>query len=178
MVAPMRGVHACCVAISLLVLGGCTATRTQDGNTTYGLDLGVPKVDLSKTLPSKFPETGTIVPDTSLQLTPSLAVPLEKLVFWGAYAAAAYLILDPLAPNWEIEQAQFPDNRYHLSMKMKRYYSGGAGEARVVFHQRAKELMRAGGYSGYQVIEYTEGLESSVLGSQRVGNGVIQLSRR
>jgi hypothetical protein len=47
-----------------------------------------------------------------------------------------------------------------------------------VFHQRAKELMRQGGYDGYEVLEYTEGLESSVLGSQRVSRGVIHLTRR
>ena len=124
-----------------------------------------------------LPAQGPIVPDTTLNLTNSLQIPLEKIVFWGAYAGAAYLILDPLAPNWEIEQAAFPDARYHFSLKMKRYYSGGAGESRVVFHQRAKELMRQGGYDGYEVLEYNEGMESSVLGSQRVSRGVIRLTR-
>lgn len=128
-------------------------------------------------LSGKLPAQGPIVPDTTLNLTPNLGISLEKMVFWGAYAGAAYLILDPLAPNWEIEQAAFPDSHYHLSLKMKRFYAGGAGEARVIFHQRAKELMRRGGYDGYQVLEYTEGMESSVLGSQRVSQGVIRLTR-
>jgi hypothetical protein len=48
----------------------------------------------------------------------------------------------------------------------------------VVFHQRAKDLMRENGFEGYAVVEYTEGLDSSVLGSQRVAQGVIQLSRK
>jgi hypothetical protein len=48
----------------------------------------------------------------------------------------------------------------------------------VVFHQRAKDLMRQGGYNGYQVVEYSEGMESSVLGSQRVSQGVIRLTRQ
>ena len=107
-----------------------------------------------------------------------MQIPLDKLVTWGLYAGAAYLILDPLAPNWEIEQAAFPDAHYHFSLKMKRFYAGGAGESRMVFHQRAKELMRQGGYDGYQVLEYSEGMESSVLGSQRVSQGVIRLTRR
>ena len=122
--------------------------------------------------------TDPIVPNTTLNITPSLTIALEKIVFWGAYAGVAYLVLDPLAPNWEIEQAAFPDSHYHFSLKMKRVYAGGAGESRVVFHQRAKELMRGGGYDGYQVLEYTEGMESSVLGSQRVSQGVIRLTRR
>lgn len=120
--------------------------------------------------------TNPIIPNTTLNLSPSLTIALEKIVFWGAYAGAAYLVLDPLAPNWEIEEAAFPDSHYHLSLKMKRVYAGGAGESRVVFHQRARELMRGGGYNGYQVLEYTEGMESSVLGSQRVSQGVIRLT--
>lgn len=124
-----------------------------------------------------YPAQGPIIPDTTLNISKSLQIPLEKMVSWGLYLGAAYLILDPLAPNWEIEQAAFPDGHYHFSLRMKRVYSGGAGESRLVFHQRAKELMRQGGYDGYQVLEYTEGLESSVLGSQRVSQGVIRLTR-
>jgi hypothetical protein len=125
-----------------------------------------------------IPAAGALLPNNNIQITPSVAVTLEKLVFWGAYAGAAYLILDPLAPNWEIEQAAFPDSHYHFSLKMKRFYAGGAGESRMVFHQRAKDLMRQGGYDGYQVLEYSEGMESSVLGSQRVSQGVIRLTRK
>jgi hypothetical protein len=129
----------------------------------------------TSSLNGTFPATGSLLPDTTLQLTPSFGVTLEKLVYWGGTAAIAYLILDPLSPNWSIEEARFPSGHVHLSLHMKRYYSGGAGEARVVFHRRAKELMREGGYDSYQVIEYNEGMESSVLGSQRVGEGVILL---
>lgn len=129
-------------------------------------------------LGGNFPAQGPIVPDATLNVSNAIQIPLERLVTWGLYAGAAYLILDPLAPNWEIEQAAFPDHHYHFALKMKRYYAGGAGESRVVFHQRAKELMRRGGYDGYQVVEYSEGLESSVLGSQRVSQGVIRLTRK
>jgi hypothetical protein len=125
-----------------------------------------------------FPAQGPILPDTALNLTKSVQLPLEKIVNWGLYAGAAWLILDPLAPNWEIEQASFPERHYHLSLKMKRVYAGGAGEARVVFHQRAKDLMRQNGFDTYAVVEYSEGLESSILGSQRVARGVIQLVRK
>jgi hypothetical protein len=128
-------------------------------------------------LSGNLPRTGTVVPSTTLNIAPSLSVALEKVVYWGAYAGAAYLILDPWAPNWNIEQAQFPSEQYHLSLHMKRFYAGGAGEARVVFHHRAKELMRERGYDGYQVVEYTESLESSVLGSQRTAEGVIRLTK-
>ncbi|MCK9387828.1 MAG: hypothetical protein M0Q22_05460 [Sulfuritalea sp.] len=151
------------VAVLSCWLAGCGALTSYPGPTS-----------LSGSLPAQ----GPIIPDATLNLSNAVQIPLDKLVTWGLYAGAAYLILDPLAPNWEVEQAAFPDAHYHFSLKMKRFYAGGAGESRMVFHQRAKELMRQGGYDGYQVLEYSEGMESSVLGSQRVSQGVIRLTRK
>ena len=149
-------------AALLSLLAGCSALN-YPGTTALSGD---------------FPAKGPIVPETTLNLTKSIQVPLDKVVVWGMYAGAAWLILDPLAPNWEIEQADFPDRHFHLSLKMKRVYTGGAGEARQAFQQRARELMRQNGYDGYSIVEYSEGLDSSILGSQRVARGVIQLTRR
>lgn len=118
----------------------------------------------------------SIVPDKTVDFLPSTGIQLEKLVNWGAYAGVAYLVTDPLAPNWHIEQAAFPDDRFHFSLQMKRYYAGGAGEARAVFHRRAKELANSGGFDGYEVLEYREAMESSLLGSQRIASGVIRLT--
>ncbi len=80
-------------------------------------------------------------------------------------------------PNWEIEEARFPENHMHFQLTMKRYYSGGAGEARLVFHRRAKELMRAGGFNAYEVVEYSEGMESSPLGGKRTAEGVVRFRK-
>ncbi len=121
---------------------------------------------------------GPLIPDTNVQLGPSVAYPLEKLVYWGIWVGAAYLILDPLAPNWDIEEARLPENHVHFRMSMKRYYAGGAGEARAVFNRRARTLMREGGYDGFEIVEYSEALDSSVLGSQRTAEGVIRLTKK
>ena len=145
-----------------LVLNGCSQINKA-------------AIDVGEAVVGTGSETGSIIPDKTYNITPSIAYPLEKMVFWGVYAAAAYLILDPFAPNWSIEEARFDDNLVHFNLKMKRYYAGGAGEARVVFHRRAKELMREGKFKRYEVLEYNESLESSVLGSQRVTQGVIRL---
>ncbi|MDP1527300.1 MAG: hypothetical protein Q8M20_15955 [Rhodocyclaceae bacterium] len=118
-----------------------------------------------------------LIPDIPVVIGPSVTYPLEKLVYWGMWAGAAYLILDPLSPNWQIEEARFPENHVRFQLAMKRYYTGGAGEARVIFHRRAKELMRAGGFGSYEVVEYSEGMESSVLGSQRVAEGVVRFKK-
>lgn len=153
--SPRRIAAGLALALAVVGLAGCGYFRRLDGN---------------------LPRSGSVLPNSTFQVTPSLAIPLEKMVFWGIYAGTAYLILDPLAPNWEIEEAPLPDNHIHLGLKMKRYYSGGAGEARAVFHRRAKDLVRYGGFDGYEVLEYNESLESSVLGSQRVSQGVIRLT--
>jgi hypothetical protein len=132
---------------------------------------------LPTNLTGNLPAKGALIPDTNVNLGPSVSMKLEKLVYWGMYAGVAYMILDPWAPNWEIEEAKFPGDHYKMSLRMKRYYAGGAGEARQVFQHRAKELVRAGGFDGYQIVEYTESLDSSVLGSQRTAEGVILLTK-
>jgi hypothetical protein len=111
------------------------------------------------------------------KIVEAVTYPLDKTVYWMAWAAVAYLVIDPLAPNWEIQEARFPQNHVHFMMTMKRYYAGGAGEARLIFQRRAKELMRAGGFSSYEIVEYSEGMESSVLGAQRTVEGVVRFTK-
>ncbi|WP_126444194.1 hypothetical protein [Sulfuricystis multivorans] len=142
--------------LALLVLVGCSATPNPP----------TPAV------------ANAIIPNKSIDIGPSVSYPLEKLVYWGLYIGAAWLIVDPLAPNWEIEEARLPDDYVHFSLKMKRIYSGGAGEARAVLDRRAKVLVREGGYRGYELVEYAERLDSSVLGSQRKAEGVIRLIKK
>lgn len=116
-----------------------------------------------------------LLPDRTISLSPTTSIPLEKLVYWGIYVGVAYMILDPLAPNWNIEEAQLDPQLVHFDLKMKRYSSGGGGEARQVFNRRAKALVRAGDFASYQILEYNESLDSSMLGSQRRAEGVIRL---
>jgi hypothetical protein len=105
------------------------------------------------------------------------ALPLMVLPGCGTVDTTA--VADTLtAPKWDVQQASFPDHRYRLTLTMDRIYAGGAGEARVVFNQRAESLMLENGFDGYTVLEYTEGLHSSIMGSQRVAQGTIQLTRK
>jgi hypothetical protein len=116
-----------------------------------------------------------LLPDRTVALSSTTSIALEKLVYWGIYIGVAYMILDPLAPNWDIEEARLDPQLVHFDLKMKRYYAGGAGEARQVFNRRAKALVRAGDFASYQIVEYNESLDSSVLGGQRRAEGVIRL---
>ncbi|CAB1370531.1 hypothetical protein [Denitratisoma oestradiolicum] len=119
-----------------------------------------------------------LIADKNLKITSAYGVKLDQLVYWGGVAAIAYYVVDPGAPNWEIQEAKFPEDRYHLTLKMKRYYNGGAGEARAVFQRRARELVQTGGFREFQILEYQEGMDSNVIGSQRTAEGVIMLVRK
>jgi len=90
---------------------------------------------------------------------------------------AIYLIYDPLAPNWEIEEARLADDSYRLSMKMKRFHTGGSGEALQVLKRRASQLQQENGFASYQIATYSEGIDSQTLGAQRVAEGTIRLIR-
>ncbi|MBU0601782.1 MAG: hypothetical protein KKD25_05195 [Gammaproteobacteria bacterium] len=120
------------------------------------------------------PASGSVIPNTKLQLTPGYATTVEKLVYFGGAAYLLYVVLDPMSPNWSIDEAKLSEDTYFLGMKMKRVHTGGDGEARMVFNRRAEQLARAGGYAGYEILSYSEGIQSDLV-AQRVGEGVIQL---
>ena len=92
--------------------------------------------------------------------------------------AAIYVIYDPLAPNWEIEESKLNDNTYRFSLKMKRYHTGGAGESIQILKRRASQLQYEQGFAGYQILEYTEGIESQTIGARRMADGVVKLVQR
>jgi hypothetical protein len=64
-----------------------------------------------------------------------------------------------------------------ISLRKKRFTSGGDGEAAQLFARRAEKLARDGGYAVYTVLEYNEGIESTLPVAQRVAQGVIELKR-
>lgn len=90
-------------------------------------------------------------------------------------ALAVYIIYDPLAPNWEIEEAKISEDNYLLSMKMKRFHTGGSGEALQILKRRATQLQRENGRASYQIVEYTEGIDSQTIGARRIAEGTIRL---
>lgn len=118
-------------------------------------------------------EISTVVPNQTVQITPRVALTAENLLI----GAAIYWAVDPLAPNWELAQLPVSENQVRLSLRRKRFASGGDGEAVQVFRRHAAELAREGGYSGYAVLEYSEGVESTLPIAQRIAQGVVRLER-
>lgn len=119
-----------------------------------------------------------LIPAKTLQLTAGSAVSLSSLAAGAVVLGAVHLYYDPLAPNWEIEESRLSDNTYRFSMKMKRYHTGGAGESLQVLKRRASQLQLEQGYAAYQLLEYTEGIDSQTLGARRVAEGTIRLVQR
>ena len=115
----------------------------------------------------------TLIPNQTLQLSRSAGLSAETLLL----GAALYWAVDPLAPNWQLAQAPLGADRVRISLRKKRFASGGDGEAAQLFARRAEQVARDGGYAGYTVMEYTEGIESTLPLAQRVSQGVIRLNR-
>lgn len=114
------------------------------------------------------------MPDETVQVAQIVAVPFTTLM--GYAGGLTHLVTDPVAPNWEVKETRLASNEYQLSMRMKAFHAGGDGESRQVFQRRAAKLARDGGYGGYQIVSYTEGIESSAFpASQQVSEGIIHL---
>lgn len=111
-----------------------------------------------------------LIPNKELSISKSLSIPAEGV----ALAAIAFIVVDPLAPNWVIEQYDLGDRRYAFALKKKRFATGGDGEAAQVFKRRMAELGREQGYRYYEVLEFTSGIESNVPIAQRVAHGIVQ----
>lgn len=114
-----------------------------------------------------------LIPNETLNISKSLSIPLEGI----ALGVVLYLIVDPLAPNWKIEQATLDANRFLISLKKKRFTTGGDGEAGQIFNRRAAQIARDNGAGNYRIVEYTEGIESNVPIAQRVAQGVVEIVR-
>ena len=94
-----------------------------------------------------------------------------------AGAVVFYIVLDPLAPNWTIEESRQADDRYILALRHKAIHNGGDGEARQVFTRRAAQLAGQPGFGAYEVLTWQQGIESSRPFAQRVAYGEVRLLR-
>ncbi|MFH1987514.1 MAG: hypothetical protein FD131_980 [Rhodocyclaceae bacterium] len=119
-----------------------------------------------------------LIPNETIQLTAKTGISLSSLATAAVVGAAIYLVYDPLAPNWEIEESKLSPDVYRFSMKMKRYHTGGAGESVQILKRRASQLQYENGFSSYQILEYTEGIDSQTIGARRMAEGTIRLVQR
>ena len=115
----------------------------------------------------------TLIPSQTLNISNALRIPAESFVAGGLL----FIVIDPLAPNWHIEQIRLGDNRFRIAMRKKRFTTGGDGEAVPAFYRRAEQIARELGAEHYRVIEFSEGIDSVVPVAQRVAQGVVEIIR-
>jgi hypothetical protein len=92
-----------------------------------------------------------------------------------AAAGLIYAIVDPLAPNWKVEVEPLGGARFRLALTMKRFITGGEGEAGTVILRSAEKLRQQHGYAQYALLEQSEGIESRVPIAQRVAHAIVEL---
>jgi hypothetical protein len=104
---------------------------------------------------------------------------LQKLSYlkpeYLAGGLIAYGIYDPFAPTWEIRVTELDPEHCRIDLSMKRFTTGGDGEARRVFVRVARSLAEKGGFADFDELHYEEGIESTRPFAHRVAEGEIRL---
>ncbi len=150
-----RAALAALVAALLISFAGCSSFNTT------------PTRIANDVLP-----TSAIIPNYRIPVSPSVSIPIEALIA----AAIVFWYVDPLGPNWEVEERRLSPSLIHLSLRKKRYATGGDGEAPQIVRRRATELAIKAGFGNYQLVEYAEGVESETLGARRVTTALVRLT--
>jgi hypothetical protein len=156
-----------------LLAGGCYHTA-QNVSDSFDAGLISRKIDSSGVASYSVPAS-PIVPNASLKLTPNFSLSLENMLI----GAAIYYFVDPLSPNWEGEMKRLSEDTFSINLRSKRWRStGGDGEAGRVFKRNAEQIVREGGFAGYAMLAYSEGIESEVIGAYRYAEGTIRINRK
>lgn len=148
--------------------------------------------------PVNIPAQGALVPaEGKVQVASSLSYSYEELiaapvVAWSLRGILEksldqlpifeqplilYFVYQPFAPNWSVEEAKLDEQTYYLRLLAKRFRTGGDGEAMLVLKRRALQLQHERGYSGYRIVDFSEGIESGTPIAQRYSHGIVQLLR-
>jgi len=136
----------------LVLATGCSTTPTEWANRV-------------------LPES-PLVPDYSIPISSSLSIPLESALA----AAVVFWFVDPLGPNWEVAERRMSPTLVHLSLRKKRFATGGDGEPPQIVRRRATELAIKAGFGGYQILEYSESTESETIGARRITTALVKLT--
>lgn len=165
----MFGVRPLWVAALFVSLAACETTKTVNSGAEWLRSQ--PPLKLTESIEIQ-PETGAVAGALGVLNTVTL---FHHSLFSPHEAALFYIIYDPLAPNWKIEEQSITDDTYYLMMRAKSFRTGGDGESMQILKRRALKLQREKGYADYRILDYSEGIESSTPLTHRVSEGTIQL---
>lgn len=129
-----------------------------------------------KLVENGIPKSGTVIPAVPIRLTPQYTTTLGALVDKTVAAVVLDYVYRPLDPNWDVADIPLSSDTHRLSLRMKRFITGGEGEAWQTAKHYAERLQAAKGASAYVFVEYTEGLDSSTPFARRVAEGLVRFS--
>ncbi|MEO8630643.1 MAG: hypothetical protein ABI612_21475 [Betaproteobacteria bacterium] len=116
-----------------------------------------------------------LIPTKTVQVTDTMSFTTAEIVMVAAVVGIAYLVIDPLAPNWAIQETKLDETRYRIEMRKKRITTGGDGEAGNLFHRHADEIAMSVRSRGYTILSWNEGVQSDFPIAQRWARGEIQV---
>lgn len=160
------GMKRSLLLLMLSALAGCTSIPAQQSVAVDAAEVVSKPATLNKTtrvLPGRPP-----MPDEPIDEN-------VKGAMVSTMGAVANVVIEQLVPGWSIEQTRIGDKLFRIEVRRKRFTSGGDGEAAQVIYRHADQITRRYGYSGYMVMEFTEGVDTMFLVSQRVAQAVIQV---
>ncbi|MCU0870224.1 MAG: hypothetical protein MUF30_11630 [Burkholderiales bacterium] len=118
-----------------------------------------------------------IIPDKNITIFPTFQPSVEAVILGTFAGIALWKIVDPAAPNWNVAVTPLDDSRVEVDMKMKRFATGGSGEAYGVMQRSMRALMEDYGFTGYAVLTWSEGIESETFGARRTAHAVVRFNR-
>lgn len=160
----LRAGVSCCVVLGVLLGSGCSSTGAGEGR---------PSAEVQSE--SAASGGGTVAGIAGGLLMASKLSYLKPEYIAGALVA--YGIYDPFAPTWSIDVSAAGDERVRFDLRMKSLITGGEGEARQVFMRNARRMADAGGFAGFEVLRYEEGMEATRPFARRVAQGEVRLVR-
>lgn len=84
---------------------------------------------------------------------------------------------DYLLPGWNVKVAQIEPDLFRFDLRMRIVSTGGDGEARQVFQRGARDLVESGGYAGYEIVRYEEGVDSGLFFARRTASGLVRVKQ-
>lgn len=117
-----------------------------------------------------------IIPDKTIYLTSTISFTAADALMVAAALGVAYLVVDPLAPNWEIHETKLSDTRYRIDMRKKRITTGGDGESIDLFHRQAEQIAAQLNAPSYTIMSWNEGVESEFPIARRWSRGEIEVT--
>ncbi|MBK1679986.1 hypothetical protein [Rhodocyclus tenuis] len=127
------------------------------------------------TISGSYPRSSPLLPDAGIKVSAGTTLTFEEMLGAAAVGAIIYVVYDPLAPNWTIQEQALDQETFALALRAKSFRIGGDGESMQIFRRRAEQLQREKGYTAYRILDYSEGIDSGTPFTHRTSQGIIQL---